>query len=219
MKRSALALMAALLLALAACGKTGPAETTTEAESDTWPVTTTEAETTTTAPTTTAPETSVFTVVTEAETSAVEITTTTRFVPAGLRVGQRAPDFTLQLPGGGSVTLSTLRGRPVVLNFFATWCGPCQEEMPELQAIFEEYRGRAYVLGVSSGETADVVNDFLARTDYTYPMAYDPSGVVSDAYDVQYIPQTWVLDAEGVIVEYIPSGTNAQRLREALELR
>ena len=135
----------------------------------------------------------------------------------GLKAGQQAPDFTLEQPGGGSVTLSALRGKPVVLNFYTTWCGPCQAEMPDIQAVFEEYRGRAHVLGVSAGETAEAVDAFLARTGYTYPMAYDPAGAASAAYDIQFIPQTWVLDADGVVVEYIAGGADAETLRRALE--
>ena len=136
---------------------------------------------------------------------------------SGLEAGQQAPDFTLRMPGGESVTLSGLRGKPVVLNFYTTWCGPCQQEMPAFQAIYEEYGERIHMLGVSSGETTDAVDAFLARTGYSYPMAYDPDGAVSDIYNIQAIPQTWVLDADGVIVEYIAGGTNAQRLRQALD--
>jgi len=135
----------------------------------------------------------------------------------GLKAGQQAPDFTLELHGGGEVTLSALRGKPVVLNFYTTWCGPCQAEMPEFQAISEEYGGRVSVLGISAGESRDVVDAFLARTGYTYPMAYDPGGAVSAIYGIQFIPQTWVLDAGGVTVEYIPGGTDAQKLRQALD--
>jgi peroxiredoxin len=137
--------------------------------------------------------------------------------PGGLKAGQQAPDFTLELHGGGEVTLSALRGKPVVLNFYTTWCRPCQAEMPDFQAISEEYGGRISVLGISSGESRDVVDAFLARAGYSYPMAYDPGGAVSAIYGIQFIPQTWVLDADGVIVEYIPGGTDAQKLRQALD--
>jgi peroxiredoxin len=135
----------------------------------------------------------------------------------GLAVGQQAPDFTLQLRGEGSVTLSELRGKPVVLNFFTTWCGPCQVEMPDLQAVFEEYGDRAHMLGVSVGEDPEVVDAFLGKSVCTYPMAYDPYGTVSTAYEIEFIPQTWVVDAEGVVVAYIAGRTDAQALRKALD--
>jgi len=138
----------------------------------------------------------------------------------GVEVGQQAPDFTLELHGGGSVTLSELRGKPVVLNFFATWCGPCRLEMPDFQEIFEEYRDRVPMLGVSAGEAAVVVAGFLAESGYTYPTAYDPDAAVSMIYLPPfggYIPQTWILDAEGVIVKHIIGGTDAETLRQVLD--
>ena len=207
MKKTIIALMlaAALLLSLAACGGTAPSEeTTAETQAGTWPDTETET-------------------VIEAETSAQTDTPTAasaappRSVTVGLKAGQQAPDFTLSQPGGGSATLSDLRGKPVVLNFYTTWCGPCLNEMPDFQAIYEEYGDRIRVLGVSSGEATATVDAFLARAGYTYPMAYDPDGTVSALYKIQAIPQTWVLGADGVIVEYIYGGTNAQRLRQALD--
>jgi len=135
----------------------------------------------------------------------------------GLKAGQQAPDFTLSQPGGGRVTLSALRGRPVVLNFYTTWCPPCQAEMPDFQAIFVEYGSSIHMLGVSSGEAAATVDAFLAEKGYTYPMAYDPDKAVSAVYNISFIPQTWVLDADGVIVEYFGGMVTAERLRQALD--
>ena len=135
----------------------------------------------------------------------------------GLQTGQLAPDFTLELYGGESATLSELRGKPVVLNFWATWCPPCQAEMPDFQEVFEEYGDRIHMLGVSVWETARDMDRFLGRSAYTYPMAYGTEDVALDTYALEFIPQTWILNGDGVIVEYIPGGTDADTLRRALD--
>ena len=137
-------------------------------------------------------------------------------VVIGLKVGQQAPDFTLELHGGESVTLSELRGKPVVLNFWATWCPPCLAEMPDFQEVFEEFGDRIHMLGVGVWEPEKDVDRFLERYDYTYPMAYGTDGIVN-TYDLEFIPQTFILNSEGVIVEYIPGSTNAGALRLGLD--
>ena len=138
-------------------------------------------------------------------------------VTVGLQAGQQAPDFSLQLHSGEDVTLSELQGKPVVLNFYTTWCPPCQLEMPDFQKIYEEYGDLLHMLGVSAGEEIAVVDAFLAETGYTYPMAYDPAGTVSSAYSIDFIPQTWILDSDGIIVEYIAGMTTESALKEILD--
>jgi len=136
--------------------------------------------------------------------------------PIGLGIGRMAPDFTIGLYGGESVTLSELRGKPAILNFYTTWCPPCLQEMPDFQEVFEEYGERLNLLGISVGETPAVVDEFLENSTFTYPMAYDTDGAVSYIYSIEFIPQTWVIDSEGIIIAYIPGGTNAGFLRQAL---
>ena len=138
-------------------------------------------------------------------------------VAIGLKVGQQAPDFTLELHEGGTVTLSELQGKPVVLNFWASWCPPCVREMPDFQAVFEEYGDRIHMLGVGVWEPTEAMDAFLAKHDYTYPMAYDLDETMADLYALDGIPQTWILNGEGIIVEYILGGTHAEVLRQALE--
>jgi len=134
----------------------------------------------------------------------------------GLHVGQAAPDFTLPLLNGETVTLSELRGQPVILNFWATWCPPCVREMPDLQAVFDELDGAVHVLGVSCGEAPDTVSAFIDKNGYTYPIAYDADALLYRAYTLDFIPQTWVLNEEGIIIRYIAGMTNADTLRQAL---
>lgn len=123
---------------------------------------------------------------------------------AGIGVGQTAPDFTLDLRGGGSVSLWDLRGKPVLLNVCATWCPPCQAEFPEIQAVYKAYGDRAVILGVNIGEAESDVDNYFDPLGYTYPIAYDPYGAIDPDYNIEFIPQTWIIDANGVIVDYIP---------------
>lgn len=122
--------------------------------------------------------------------------------PVGKEVGNLAPDFTLQTLDGGTVTLSDLRGKPVFLNLFTTWCPPCNMEMPDIQKLYEDYADSAYVLGVSLAEEVSVVEEFFAENDYSYPIAMDPADVTYADYQTMAIPESYILDENGVIVEY-----------------
>ncbi|MBZ0291068.1 MAG: TlpA family protein disulfide reductase [Anaerolineae bacterium] len=108
-------------------------------------------------------------------------------------------DFTLQSRAGESYTLSALRGKWVIVNFWATWCGPCREEMPALQAIHDQY-GDVMVLGVNQRETVEVIDDFLADTQITFPVLMNPDDAVLLDYNVVGLPQTLVVNPEGIIV-------------------
>ncbi|MDR1205037.1 MAG: TlpA family protein disulfide reductase [Peptococcaceae bacterium] len=137
--------------------------------------------------------------------------------PVGIGVGQTAPDFTLSLRGGGSVSLWDLRGKPVLLNVSATWCPPCQGEFPEIQAVYKVYGDRAVILGIDIGETESEVDGYYDRSGYTYPIAYDPYGAIGTDYNVEFIPQTWVIDANGVIVDYIPGAADYDAFSASLD--
>ncbi|MDR1060876.1 MAG: redoxin domain-containing protein, partial [Clostridiales bacterium] len=137
--------------------------------------------------------------------------------PVGIDVGQTAPDFTLNLRGGGTVTLWELRGAPVLLNVFTTWCPPCQLEYPEIQAVHDAYVGRAAVLGVDIGEPEADVDEFFDELDYSYAIAYDPYSEIGGDYKIDFIPQTWIIDANGVITDYIGGATDYSEFSASLE--
>lgn len=126
----------------------------------------------------------------------------------GLEIGDLAPDFELELRGGGTVRLSDLRGMPVFLNISTTWCGPCQAEFPEVQEALEKYEGQAHILVISSGELITDVDSYFDQQPYTFPIAYDPDNAMSDVYEVQFIPQSYFIDANGIIADYIPGGSD-----------
>lgn len=120
------------------------------------------------------------------------------------KVGARAPAFSLQrLTGSGDLSLASLRGKTVVLNFFASWCHPCKREAPVLEQLWRRHRGdHLVVLGVDTGP--DAANDgrrFVQAHGITYPVVFDPNAdIAANRYAVPGLPVTYVLNAQGRIV-------------------
>jgi cytochrome c biogenesis protein CcmG/thiol:disulfide interchange protein DsbE len=107
-----------------------------------------------------------------------------------------APAFRLPLLGGGMLDLAALRGRPVIVNFWASWCTPCKSEAPRLQAAAERYPQLA-VVGVNAQDFASDARRFLARYGVHYPNVHDSGGKVPEAYGVTGFPETWFIDRNG----------------------
>jgi len=126
--------------------------------------------------------------------------------PVGLKRGQAAPDFTLSDVNGDQVRLSSLRGRPVMLNFWSISCPPCRYEMPEIEAVYQKYRGQAVFIGIAPADTAAEVRDFVTARGYTWTFVTDPGGAVSFDYQVMYFPTTYFLDAGGRVSSIIVGG-------------
>lgn len=108
-----------------------------------------------------------------------------------VRAGDAAPDFTVSLFDGGSVRLSDLRGKTVLVNFWATWCPPCREELTRVQAeLIDRFEGRDFVfLPVSRGETRETVARFREQTGYRFPMGLDPEQTIYNVCDQLHSPQ------------------------------
>jgi thiol-disulfide isomerase/thioredoxin len=118
----------------------------------------------------------------------------------GPEVGKTAPEFALKGLDGQEVSLSDLRGKPVLLNFWASWCGPCRLEMPFLQQIYEKWTGKGLVLlAVNLQEDSNKVEEFVKNGGYTFPILLSPGKEVPLAYNIRGIPATFFIDAEGVI--------------------
>lgn len=111
--------------------------------------------------------------------------------------GTPVPDFTLRDLSGNEVTLSALAGKPVVINFWATWCPPCRDEMPVLDAASRRLAGQVYFLAVDFDESSDIVIGFAREHELSLPLLLDPGGVVTDRYYVQSFPTTFFVDAQG----------------------
>jgi len=109
-----------------------------------------------------------------------------------------APEFTLQARDGGVVSLSDHVGEVVLINFWATWCGPCREEMPHLEALFQRYSELGFtLLGVNVEEDSSLSDKFLAETPVSFPILFDPDNRVSELYDVVAMPSTVIVDRSG----------------------
>ena len=106
----------------------------------------------------------------------------------GPGVGRMAPDFTLQTLDGGTFRLSEQRGKPVVLNFWATWCGPCQNELPAVQKAAAHFGDDVVFVGVDQGEKAEVVQSFVDKLGLTFTIPMDADGAVGYDYNVQGLP-------------------------------
>ena len=109
-----------------------------------------------------------------------------------------APDFRLQTMDGGPVALSDLKGQVVMVNFWATWCGPCRQEMPHLEALYQRYSDLGFtLLGVNVEEDSGGADEFLAETPVSFPILFDPGNEVSELYDVIAMPSTVLVDRNG----------------------
>lgn len=118
----------------------------------------------------------------------------------GTAIGSLAPLFSALDDSGQPFTLEDVRGQTVLLNFWATWCGPCRIEMPELQRTYEAYSERkVLVVGVNNRETPEDVAGFRLERGLTFPLLMDEAGSIQDAYGIQAYPSTFVIDSTGII--------------------
>jgi cytochrome c biogenesis protein CcmG, thiol:disulfide interchange protein DsbE len=114
-------------------------------------------------------------------------------------VGYPAPEFRLKTLDGENFALSELRGKPVVLNFWATWCGPCRNELPALQKAATRYEGEVAFVGVDQAETAETVQKYVDELGLTFTIPLDTSHDAANAFDVTLMPTTYFIDAQGTI--------------------
>lgn len=127
------------------------------------------------------------------------------------QVGKPAPDFALETVDGHTLRLSEQRGKPVLINFWATWCGPCLVEMPNIQKIYEKYPGQFEVLAVNADESEREVQKFAEKMNLTFPILLDPGNKVNELFHLRGYPTTFVLDADGIVqVQHIGSLTEKQ---------
>ena len=118
----------------------------------------------------------------------------------GLAEGNLAPDFSISTVGGQELTLSDLRGKVVLLNFWGTWCGPCRREMPEFQKAYEEWHEEGFViLAIAYNDTEAAIREFRDEFGLTFPLALDDNGEINDSYVVQTRPSTYIIGRDGVI--------------------
>ncbi len=118
------------------------------------------------------------------------------------QAGQPAPDFYFETPEGGPSSLSQLKGKPVLVNFWATWCGPCTYEMPFLQQLYEDWPGDELVLlTVNVAEGSSQVSQFMQSQGFSFTVLLDGEAAVAQRYNIRGIPTTLFIDNNGVIQE------------------
>ncbi len=120
----------------------------------------------------------------------------------GIGVNQAAPDFTLKDVNGHAVTLSSLRGHPVIINFWASYCQPCQDEMPLLNSFYQQHQAEGLViLGINEGEPMSTIKDYAGRYQIAYQVLSDPSYAFNSdsSYDPSPLPRSYFIDKQGIV--------------------
>lgn len=134
---------------------------------------------------------------------------------------QKAPDFEVIAENGDAARLSDYLGTPVVINFWATWCGPCKQELPAFDDMYEKYKDRARFMMVNltdnSRETVDGVKEFVAAQGYTFPVYYDTQQIAAYFYNITSIPLTVFVDEKGCIDSYQLGAMDETRLESRIK--
>ena len=140
----------------------------------------------------------------------------------GERKDYSAPDFTVQDIDGNEVSLSDFFGKPIVLNFWASWCGPCKSEMPDFEELYKAYGDDIHFLMVNltdgSQETVESASGYISGQGYTFPVYYDTDMEAAMTYGVYAVPQTYFIDGDGNIVTYAQGALPASSLQQGVDL-
>ncbi len=134
-----------------------------------------------------------------------------------VKKGDKAPDFTVEMVDGSKVQLSKLKGKVVLVNFWATWCPPCREELKHVQKqIIDHFKGKDFVfLPISRGEKKEVVEAFRKKMNYTFPMGLDPKQSIYKLYAQNYIPRNFVVGKDGKVI-YLSVGYTPEEFAEMI---
>lgn len=126
-----------------------------------------------------------------------------------LDAGAKAPEIGLKDLSGKTIDLASLAGKVVILDFWATWCAPCREEMPELQKFYKKYNAKGLeIVGISVDKTPEGIKDFVSKLKVTFPIVHDDGHKVADKYSPPRMPSSYIIDRKGV-VRYVHGGYRA----------
>jgi len=129
--------------------------------------------------------------------------------------GFLAPDFRLETFDKEGYTLSELRGKPVLINFWASWCPPCRSEMPAIQKVYDEFQDQGFFVLAVNSTHQDNLGDaitFAQIRKLTFPILLDRDGSVGDLYEVRALPTTFFVDSQGIIQEVVVGGPMSEAL-------
>ncbi len=143
-------------------------------------------------------------------------TSFTGLIPIAPEIGAQAPGFTAATLDGGSVTLAARRGRTVVLNFWATWCGPCRVEMPDLQSLYKRAAGSIPIIAVNQGESPETVRAWADELGLTLTVVLDQTQELTRLYHVRGLPSTYVIAPDGIITHIFYGAVDLAALAAAV---
>ena len=152
---------------------------------------------------------------------AVTVATAGSGAPAARHANPKAPDFTVAVLGhsGQNVTLSQkYRDKPVIVNFWASWCPPCQRETPLVASWYKRQHGTVNLIGLDENDSAASAMKFAEAKGVTYPLGFDPRVTVAGAYGVEELPQTFFLNARHQIVDHVYGALTSADLARGLKL-
>ena len=133
-----------------------------------------------------------------------------------------APDFTVYDLEGNAHKLSDFQGKPVLLNFWASWCGPCQMEMPDFQKFYESHGDKVHfvIVNLTDGqqETVESASAFIAEKGYTFPVYYDTDIDAAMKYGVSAVPVSYFIDAEGYFIAWAQGALTADMLQQGMDM-
>lgn len=134
---------------------------------------------------------------------------------------QKAPDFTVYDKNGETISLSSMAGKPVVVNFWATWCGYCKKEMGDFQAAYEKYGDQVHFMMVNQTdgqrETAEIAQAYLDENGFTFPVYFDKELDAAMTYGIRSLPTTLLVDKDGNLLAFQPGQVSAATLEGAIQ--